>query len=572
MKLIKAFHFLKNEGSAAFWRRLKTRFSRPSPIEFCLDFPAANAFCEGYLEVIGWASARQGTIETIQVLLDGELIGTAEHGLERPDVEAAFPSLVSLECGYGNLFPIISDTFDGNTPVQLLVRATDSLGNKAEITRNIFIRQDRNAIVQHSALTLPDLTTQAVLETIETSVVSVVIPALNGGDEIAVLLSSLKSQEGCEKVEMIVVDSGSQDNTVSTAKAYGAKVIQIPQESFSHSGARNLGADAASGDYLLFMTQDALPGSSRWLYELVSALKNSEAVAVTCAESPREDVDLFFRFVSWSHNRYLELAGQDKLLSWPEKEDHLSIRKSCQLNNVASLYVKDVFDKYRFQRDYAEDLDIGIRLARDGHKLAMLSSARVIHSHNRTAYYHLRRGFVDTVSLSKIFADFPLHQVDALDDLTRDAIALYQALIRLVEILPTRLTGVIKIPDFVGLINELLDLVCSQATPDTPVLCDFVDGKYVDFLARIKPSEEYTSGLLLSESSFAKTFRAMLTLVNEYLKESHEYSDAKLVDEYKEAMFKSHAAILGTFIAGYYVRCGEPANDNWLFDELRQGV
>ena len=54
-----------------------------------------------------------------------------------------------------------------------------------------------------------------------------------------------------------------------------------------------------------------------------------------------------------------------------------------------------MFERYRFSTPYAEDLDLGIRLIRGGEKAAFLYRTRVLHSHNRPAYYFLKRGYVD---------------------------------------------------------------------------------------------------------------------------------------------------------------------------------
>lgn len=578
MKLSKAFLLLKNRGPGAFINKVKERMDPPSPIEFCLDVPAANGSCGNYLEVIGWAFSKLGAIESIGVFLNGRLIGNAEYGFERPDVAAALPSIAPLECGFGNLFPLEAGAFESGKPVKLQVRLKDNLGNQHDVTRRVFINLDSKATVQHATLNLPDLANAEVIPMLANSVVSVVIPTLNAGDEIAVLLSSLKSQEGCEKIEIIVVDSGSKDGTIATAETYKAKVIQIPQEAFSHSATRNLGAEAAGGNYVLFMTQDALPGSRRWLYEMVSALQNSEAVAVSCAEAPREDVDLFYRFTSWSHNCYMDISGQDKLLSWPEEEDYLSVRKNCQLNNVACLIEKAVFDKYRFQRNYAEDLDMGIRLARDGYKLAMLGSNPVIHSHNRPAYYHLRRGFVDSVSVSKLFRDLRLHRIESLDGLIGEAVTSYRALNLFVEALSEQPENTMKTADFVSLVNESLSAAFNSAGDGTerykPAYNKYVDEKYTNFLlANSAGLWKPTNNLPLHNGNFARDLRALIGQVNKYVNECHEYADPQLITEFSETVFKVHAFNLGACMAGYFVNnSGSKTAGGDLFDELERGI
>ena len=101
--------------------------------------------------------------------------------------------------------------------------------------------------------------------------VSVVVPTYNGAKEIPPLLEQLALQEGIGRLELIVVDSGSRDNTVELCKAAGARVTEITQAEFSHSYARMLGASKATGEYLLFTTQDAIPDGPRWIQRMLHA-------------------------------------------------------------------------------------------------------------------------------------------------------------------------------------------------------------------------------------------------------------------------------------------------------------
>ncbi|HRX01399.1 MAG TPA: glycosyltransferase family A protein, partial [Cyclobacteriaceae bacterium] len=117
--------------------------------------------------------------------------------------------------------------------------------------------------------------------------VSVVIPVKNAGDEFGLLLKNYVTQKGFEKVEIVIVDSGSTDRTLQIARDFGANVIEISPEAFTHSYARNIGGEAATGDYLFFTVQDALPPGQTFLYELYSTLIENQVAAVSCAETPR---------------------------------------------------------------------------------------------------------------------------------------------------------------------------------------------------------------------------------------------------------------------------------------------
>ncbi len=80
--------------------------------------------------------------------------------------------------------------------------------------------------------------------------ISIIIPTLNEGDNIA---ETLASTQGVPDVEVIVVDGGSQDKTVEIARSFGTKVVNTPPE---RAGQMNAGAAEATGDVLLFLHGD----------------------------------------------------------------------------------------------------------------------------------------------------------------------------------------------------------------------------------------------------------------------------------------------------------------------------
>src|SRR6185369_11780745 len=117
--------------------------------------------------------------------------------------------------------------------------------------------------------------------------VSAVVPVKNAGPELADLIVRMKEQKGFRAVEVVIVDSGSTDGSAETAERLGATLVRIAPDEFSHSHARNLGAERAGGDYVLFTVQDALPPSQEWLHEMFAGLRQYEAAAVSCGETPR---------------------------------------------------------------------------------------------------------------------------------------------------------------------------------------------------------------------------------------------------------------------------------------------
>src|SRR5262249_38115309 len=137
---------------------------------------------------------------------------------------------------------------------------------------------------------------------------------------------------------------------------------------------------------------------------------------------------LFYQFLI--HGQY-ESPGidHDRIMQWNEScSTYLGLRANSQLSNVTTLVRRSLFEAYRFRTDYAEDLDLGIRLVRDGHKLGFLHGTRVLHSHNRSAYYFLKRGYVDVRFLIDIFPDYATPEIQHQDGLYRDIRDIYSRL------------------------------------------------------------------------------------------------------------------------------------------------
>jgi O-antigen biosynthesis protein len=268
-----------------------------------------------------------------------------------------------------------------------------------------------NPPAEVTPLSLPVVTSSEDLISTIDKAVSVVIPTKNAARYIEHLLEKLKAQKGIRQCEIVLVDSGSTDGTVALAERDGVNVVQITPQEFNHSFSRNEGAKRATGDHLLFMVQDALPLTNLWLWELVTALEANQLAAVSCAEYPRSDSDLFYQFLI--HSQYNSVGlEQDRILAWDKScSSYLGLRSNAQISDVATLIRRDVFENYRYKRAYAEDLDLGIRLIRDGHRLGFLHSTRVLHSHNRPSYYFLKRGYVDVRFLVEVFPNFVFPEV-----------------------------------------------------------------------------------------------------------------------------------------------------------------
>lgn len=405
------------------------------------------------------------------------------------------------------------------------------------------------------------------------STVSVIIPVKNGGGDLAALLLRLRRQKGFRAIEIIVVDSGSSDGSPARAERCGAKLIRIPPETFSHAASRNLGAAQAQGEYLLFTVQDALPPGDDWLGRLFNIMQANRLAAVSCLETPREGADLFYRAMTDSFYAFLEVDRQERIMRLPRRENHLTLRKNAQLSNIACLIGKDLFARYRFRCDYGEDLDLGLRLIRDGHDLALLNSLRVIHSHHRPAYYYLKRGYVDFFYVSQILPGFPLPET-APERLLQEIIADYDYLNRLIHgCLPTLQTPCAAHVLARRLRNQSRQPGNAPGLPpggaDGHGYHDPAYGFFIKKLAR--KYQRAGGGEIVAPGSALRTH---LGTIVKYLGERCETIDEDMLEAFKNACYKAHALSTGARLAAAYRSGDEKARRllKGIHEELMGGV
>ncbi|MGH3146964.1 MAG: glycosyltransferase family A protein, partial [Rubrobacter sp.] len=109
--------------------------------------------------------------------------------------------------------------------------------------------------------------------------VSVLIPTYNAGPGFGAVLSAIAGQRTDFAYEVLLVDSGSTDETLELARRHSARVLSIPKSEFSHGGARNYGISEAGGEYVAMTVQDATPANDEWLGKLVENMAGDERVA-----------------------------------------------------------------------------------------------------------------------------------------------------------------------------------------------------------------------------------------------------------------------------------------------------
>src|SRR5687767_9675238 len=112
-----------------------------------------------------------------------------------------------------------------------------------------------------------------------THLVSVIIRCLNEERHIGKLLAGIQ-QQTLKDVEIIVVDSGSTDATLSIASNCPVRILHIHPKEFSFGRALNLGCKNATGKYLVMVSAHCYPLYRDWLEKLIAPFANDEIALV----------------------------------------------------------------------------------------------------------------------------------------------------------------------------------------------------------------------------------------------------------------------------------------------------
>jgi rhamnosyltransferase len=218
--------------------------------------------------------------------------------------------------------------------------------------------------------------------------VSVIVPTRNGGRYLGRLFKTLKEQT-FRSVQILVVDSSSDDDTSSICKAFGADLIQTDAKSFDHGGTRNLAASKAIGDVLVLMTQDALFKNNDCLKNLIRPLEDPIIAASYGRQIPREDanpIEIFAR-----HFNYPSVKSVKRFEDLPK----LGV-KTFFFSNACSAIKRSAYEEvggFPEKTIMNEDMFLAAKFIVKGYRIAYQPDAVVYHSHNYSLGIQFKRYF-----------------------------------------------------------------------------------------------------------------------------------------------------------------------------------
>lgn len=229
--------------------------------------------------------------------------------------------------------------------------------------------------------------------------VSIIIRTLNEEKHLDQLLVGIKNQQTADfDVEVVLVDSGSTDQTLQIAEAHRCKIIHISREEFSFGRSLNVGCEAASGDILVMVSGHCVPVNKHWLQTLCAPLIEGKAEYS------------YGRQIGGPHSRYSEcrlFAKYYPMVSQIPQDGFF-----C--NNANSAINRTAWEKYRFDEELTglEDMELAKRLINDGNKIGYVAEACVYHFHRENWRKIKRRFEREAIALQKIMPQVHIHLWD----------------------------------------------------------------------------------------------------------------------------------------------------------------
>lgn len=172
------------------------------------------------------------------------------------------------------------------------------------------------------------------------------------------------------------------------------EVYHLAKEEFDHGGTRDRGVRMSTADLVVCMTQDAMPADETLIEELVKPFGDPEVWAAYARQLPNEDcreVEKYTRSFNYP---------EQSMVKTKEDLDRLGIKTFFCSNVCAAWRRKKYLELGGFVKHtiFNEDMILAGTMIKQGGKIAYCAKAKVIHSHNYSAFQQFHRNFDLAVS------------------------------------------------------------------------------------------------------------------------------------------------------------------------------
>lgn len=196
---------------------------------------------------------------------------------------------------------------------------------------------------------------------------SVIVPVHNGTSELEKCMEALR---GCgEDAELIVVDDHSTENIRDVVERYGARYL-VTSRRGGPAAARNLGAEHATGNILVFVDADVVVPPNG-LSIIRTEFENNLELAALFGSYDDEPAcaDFWSSFKNLLHHHVHQVSSSQAVTFWT----------GCGAIRKQAFETAGGFDASRYRYPSIEDIELGVRLIRQRQKIRLVKRLCVKH-------------------------------------------------------------------------------------------------------------------------------------------------------------------------------------------------
>lgn len=230
-------------------------------------------------------------------------------------------------------------------------------------------------------------------------VTDVIIPTYKPDEKLITIIKALKDQS-VKPGKIILVNTNEESfEAFKSLPGYeeisaGLEVIHITYDEFDHGAARNKGAHASDADFLLYMTQDAIPYDDKLIESMQNAFCDDKIASCFAKQVVGDGAAL-----AEEYSRLFNYPDAPSVKSLADK-DRLGI-KTYFCSNACAMYKREIFNELGMFPEnmiFNEDMVFAYKVIEGGYKIAYEPLAKVIHYHNYTNMQQFHRNFDLAVS------------------------------------------------------------------------------------------------------------------------------------------------------------------------------
>ncbi|NBA78616.1 glycosyltransferase [Emticicia sp. ODNR4P] len=219
--------------------------------------------------------------------------------------------------------------------------------------------------------------------------IDVVLLTYNAEKYLERLLIALDEQT-LQGFNLIIIDSSSKDNTTTILRDRNVDYISISPSDFNHGGTRNMSLQYCKFDYVLFLTQDALPLNEHCFEEIYKVISQNNSIGL-------------------SYGRQVPYPGSGPFESFPRKFNYGEVSrlktkedipvlglKTSFCSNSFSIYNRNILTEiggFPTNVIFGEDAYVSSKMILNDYGIYYCAEAMVYHSHDYSIKEEFKRYF-----------------------------------------------------------------------------------------------------------------------------------------------------------------------------------